>query len=240
MISTSMKHRLKSPFRAIGFDLVVRRPYPLQFLASYGIRTILDVGAHEGGFAEEVRAILPSAMLHSFEPVGRSYRRLKSREQFDSRFRAWNLAIGERTGQTVVNINSLSASSSLLPLGTLTDHWPQATMTQQEAVAISTLDDWHSKVEIEEAILLKADVQGYEDRVLMGASRLLERVSVVVLEVSFEQFYAGQPLFDDIYSLMRRNGFFLKGMFDPIYDANSERQIQCNAIFDHAVNGATR
>jgi FkbM family methyltransferase len=239
MISTSLKHRLKAPFRAVGLDLVVRRPYPLQFLASYGIRTVLDVGAHEGGFAEEVRAVLPSATLHSFEPVGQTFRQLKLREKFDPRFRAWNLAIGERTGQTVININALSASSSLLPLGTLTDHWPQATMAQEETVAISTLDDWYSGVDLDESILLKADVQGYEDRVLMGASRLLERVSVIVLEVSFEEFYVGQPLFDDIYNLMRRAGFSLKGMYDPLFDVNSERQIQSNAIFDRAPISAT-
>jgi FkbM family methyltransferase len=232
MVSTTMKRRIKTPFRMVGLDLVIRRPYPLQFLTSYGIKTVLDIGAHQGGFAEEVRAILPSAMLHSFEPVAKSFQRLKQRKDLGPNFRPWKLAIGDRNGTAIMHVNSLSASSSLLPLGTLTDHWPQATEEKEEHVDISTLDDWQSEVELEQAILLKADVQGSEGNVLAGARKLLEHVSVVIMEVSFEEFYAGQHLFDDIYRTMRDAGFGLKGMYDPAFDTITSRQIQSNAIFD--------
>ena len=232
MISTKLKHSLKAPFRSIGLDLVVRRPYPLDFLASLNIKTILDVGAHEGGFAEEVRAILPAAMLHSFEPVAQSYRRLKRREAIDPQFKAWNVAIGDQTGSSQIMVNTMSASSSFLPLGSLSEHRPDLTVTAQQTVEVITLDDWSRDKSLLTPMLLKADVQGFEGRVLAGAHELLSDVSVVILEVSFEQVYVGQPLFDSIYSAMINAGFRFHGQYDPWFDPMTARQIQSNAIFE--------
>jgi FkbM family methyltransferase len=232
MISTSIKYWIKAPFRSVGLDLSIRRPYPLEFLKSYEIKTILDIGAHEGGFADEVRTVLPSATLHSFEPVRATYERLSQRHAHDANFSAWNLAIGDRTGEAKIEVNSFSATSSFLSPGTLMTRCPAAAVTEEQLVQISTLDDWSSNVEIVEPILLKADVQGFEGHVLAGATRLLERISVLILEVSFEEVYASQPLFDSIYEIVRGAGFRFKGLYDPWFEPLTSRQIQSNAIFD--------
>jgi FkbM family methyltransferase len=234
MISTLTKYRIKAPFRYVGLDLVARRPYPLQFLASYNIETILDVGAHEGGFAEEVRMILPNAMLHSFEPVRETFKRLKRRRDRDPKFKAWNVAIGDRTGEATIGVNSLTASSSFLSLGTITDHCPATAVLEQQPVEILTLDDWCDGVQLQEPMVLKADVQGFEGHVLAGATQLLKRVAVVILEVSFEQVYHDQPLFGTIYDQMRNLGFEFKGLYDSWCDPRTARQIQSNAIFERS------
>ena len=55
--------------------------------------------------------------------------------------------------------------------------------------------------------LLKLDVQGGELAVLQGARRLLAEVGVVIAEVEFSPLYKGQPLFADVDSFLRSQGF---------------------------------
>ncbi len=55
--------------------------------------------------------------------------------------------------------------------------------------------------------LLKADVQGGELDVLIGAGNLLSETLVAQLEVGFVELYVGQPMFADIDSYMRSRGF---------------------------------
>ena len=56
---------------------------------------------------------------------------------------------------------------------------------------------------------LKIDVQGSELNVLRGASRLLESLTVVHIEVNFVPFYKDQPLFAELDQELRGAGFFL-------------------------------
>jgi FkbM family methyltransferase len=56
---------------------------------------------------------------------------------------------------------------------------------------------------------LKVDVQGAELDVLRGGQQLLARVSVCELEVSFLEIYKNQPLFSEVDTYMREQGFVL-------------------------------
>jgi FkbM family methyltransferase len=60
--------------------------------------------------------------------------------------------------------------------------------------------------------VLKIDTQGTELDVLRGAGRLLDNTLAVELEVEFVQQYAGQPVFSDVDSFMREQGFTLRGL----------------------------
>lgn len=233
MISPAMKHFIKSPFRSIGFDLIKRRPYPLEFLRSYGINTVLDVGAHEGGFANEVRMVLPDAMLHSFEPVRQTFEGLERNLARDPKFKAWKFAVGATEGQSEIGVNSQSASSSFIPPGTLSQRFPSSNICERQLVDVITLDNWSESQQLRTPLLLKVDVQGFEKEVLAGAKRLLADIAVVILEVSFEQVYDNQPLFGEIYDTMRSNNFEFKGLYDSWFDALTARQIQSNAIFEN-------
>ena len=77
-----------------------------------------------------------------------------------------------------------------------------------ERVPMSTrrLDD---VPEAEGSDYLKVDVQGSELAVLRGATRVLESLTVVHIEVNFVPFYADQPLFAELDQELRAAGFFL-------------------------------
>src|SRR6188768_3210136 len=46
------------------------------WLQRLGIRTVIDVGANDGGFARRARRTLPEAVLHCFEPLPVPYAKL--------------------------------------------------------------------------------------------------------------------------------------------------------------------
>jgi FkbM family methyltransferase len=230
-LAFTTKHAVKAAFRSLGLDVRRRQPHPLQFLVSHDIRTVLDVGAHDGEFADDVRAVLPMAMLHSFEPLPGPFHQLQRRHRGDPRFRAWNVAIGDKDGRVPIHVGSNPATSSLLPAGCLKEHFPNLDIVEQQMVTVTTLDAWSEHVALEGPLLLKADVQGFEGHVLRGARRLLERSPVLLLEVSFERLYAGQPLFEEIAAWLAPRGFRLHGMIDPISDRRTCRQLQSNAVF---------
>ncbi|WJW76278.1 FkbM family methyltransferase [Thiohalobacter sp. IOR34] len=61
---------------------------------------------------------------------------------------------------------------------------------------------------------LSIDTQGTEDRVLSGAEQQLKKNVVAVLcEVEMHELYAGQALFGDLLSAMRRRGFHFMRFF---------------------------
>ena len=73
---------------------------------------------------------------------------------------------------------------------------------------------------------MKIDVQGYELNVLIGARQTIEKyIKYIYVELSFVHFYQGQPLVDDVVSLLKEYGFGLVGIFNPqIGDANELQQ----------------
>jgi hypothetical protein len=55
--------------------------------------------------------------------------------------------------------------------------------------------------------VLKLDVQGAELDVLRGATKSLEHVFAIDIEVEFCELYKDQPLFDQVFAFLRKAGF---------------------------------
>jgi FkbM family methyltransferase len=211
---------------------VTRRDRLYEALSSYGVNTVLDVGAHTGQFALAVRRALPDAMVHSFEPSGETFFELRRSCRADPGIRTWQLALSEEEGVVSMYRNEASATSSLLPMTALSQRaFPHATKWRPEMVTATTLDKWAATQSLVEPILIKVDVQGYEAQVLRGGTQTFGRALVLLLEVSFAELYEGQSLFDDIYTLIRGLNFSCCGMFNNIYDPHSHGVLQSDALF---------
>ena len=78
----------------------------------------------------------------------------------------------------------------------------------QEVQAIS-LDEAAERYGFTDAAFLKLDTQGTELDILKSGSRLLPAVQAIYVEAAFQPFYCDQPLFADVDSFMRANGFVL-------------------------------
>lgn len=215
----------------LGLEVHLRKE-PLRFLANKGIRTVLDIGANRGQFARRIRSVLPSAKIFSFEPLPSAFLALSKSFRNDQTFQAVQLAIGEFCGQAPFQVNLFTPSSSLLTATeTMRQNYPHAAKTVTSQVNLSTLDAWAAQHVLRPPILLKMDVQGYEDRVIRGANETLLRTAAVIAETSFTPLYHGQALFDDIYVLMRRLGFRFAGMIESAPDKATGEILYADSIF---------
>ena len=98
-----------------------------------------------------------------------------------------------------------SPSSSLLATTAEEESlFPQTRAQAEVAVRVTTLDAALAEAipSMKREILLKLDVQGYEDRVLRGAARILPRVHACLLEVCVDPLYVEQATFKDVVTLL--------------------------------------
>lgn len=139
------------------------------WLKNIGVKTILDIGANTGQFATSIHQIFPEAMLYSFEPLLNCYEELVTNLKDVSRFQAFNLALGDLSGEVEMYHNKYSPSSSLLNMKELhKDSFPWTQEVQIQKVNIVRLDDLADDLEIYSPMLIKLDVQGFEDKVISG------------------------------------------------------------------------
>lgn len=193
---------------------------------------VIDVGANEGQFATTMRALLPEADIHAFEPIPECCERARARFAGDAHFHLHNLALGDRKTRARFGVTADTGGSSLLPPSEVSRrHFPEAQVVREIDVPVERLDDVIDGVEVPKPYLLKADVQGYEYEVLIGGRRTLAQARVVVLEASFERFYEGQALFEDILALVRENGFLVVDLFNVMHDPATGRALQGDFLF---------
>lgn len=81
-------------------------------------------------------------------------------------------------------------------------------------------------------ILLKIDVQGFEDRVIGGAGKFLERVRWVLMEVSFSKLYEGERDFETIVELLNKHGFGFVRPMDFHVSPKTGEIIEMDALFE--------
>lgn len=202
------------------------------WLAKCGIQTVLDVGAHEGEFAQRIRAILPDADLICFEPLQEPFAKLTQRFQGQRNFRAIRCALGEKAAHQEIRRNEYAPSSSLLPMAELhRESFPFAVKEQTETIEVRRLSDVARDLNLRDSLLLKLDVQGFEDRVIAGGEDVVARAKIIIVEVSFQPLYEGGPLFDDLYRLLKKHGFAYHGNFEQLSSPKDGRILQADAIF---------
>lgn len=201
------------------------------WLRNAGIRTVLDIGANTGQFAAHIHSIIPAAQVYSFEPLAECYRQL-SENLSGPWFKALSIAMGAENERVTMNRNVFSPSSSLLALGAAhKESFPFAADTQAESIEVRRLDDVAGDLELRDNLLIKIDVQGFEDRVIEGGELTIRRAKILIVELSFETLYEHQPLFDDIYTTLRRLGFVYRGAMEQLLSPSDGRVLQADGIF---------
>jgi FkbM family methyltransferase len=218
--------------RRLGVPLDIYEKLAAAWLRSFQFATVLDVGANVGQFALAANAVWPEARIYSFEPLPDCYQQLLVRLAQVKNFTGFNLGLGDKPGSLVFERNAFSASSSFLRMApTHKSEFPHTRDSQQVTVEVKRLDDVVAKLSLGNPILLKIDVQGFEDKVLLGGEATIQKVEVIIIESSFEVLYEEQPLFDDIYRAMIHRGFVYKGAMDQMVSPKDGRPLQTDAIF---------
>ena len=171
-------------------------------------RTIIDLGANVGQFARAASSAFPEASIYSVEPNPEVVGQLRSNLADVSRLKVFATAVGDVDGEIEFHCNSHSQSSSILRHSAADEKASGANgRTRTVVVPIQKLDTLFANVQLESPTLLKLDLQGYELAALKGAGQLLQRVDYIVVEAVFEEFYVGEPHFEDIWEFLRAAGF---------------------------------
>jgi FkbM family methyltransferase len=227
-----VKTCVKSLFRLCGLDIRRIRFEPYEWLKGRNIHTVFDIGANVGQFARQIHRVLPDAMLYSFEPLEDCYNELLKKMGHLPRFRAFNFALSDRNGQAEIYRNDFTPSSSLLPMEELHKRaFPFTEHARLQTIQIRRMDDILDKLHIVDNILVKIDVQGYEDKVIRGGQNVISQAKVLIVETTFETLYDGQPLWKDIFALLSNMGFSYMGNFSQMKSPLDDSILQADSIF---------
>jgi FkbM family methyltransferase len=232
-ITMIIKHKIKSLLHSYGIDLKRYHAIPpyIHYLRTLKIRTVLDIGASVGDSAVEFRRYFPAALIHSFEPLPESYKTLKTSLR-DTNFFPHNIALGEKHADLTFYHNAHAPSSSFLPM--LRRHanaFPETASAVKIKIPVQTLNAIYPTLMTAPNVLMKIDVQGFEDRILKGSSKIMQKIVVIIIEVSYVPLYKNQALFDDIYQMLHSRHFRYMGNVHDIRDIKTGMPLQANALF---------
>ncbi len=239
MLADSCKRLLRQTFNAVGMEVSRRSRAPRQTLLGLrntGIRTVLDIGANSGQFAREALLILPQARFYCFEPLSEPFAQLEqwAAQEKPGSVNPFNLAVGERNGTApMFEHTDHSTSSSLLVSTALSQAiYPQTRRQTVTNVPVARLDDFLAKsaLTLMPEMLIKMDVQGYEDRVIEGGRATLSRAKACLLEVCFDPLYESQSTFKDIWAMLDALGYRFAGNLEQWYAADGH-VIFADAVF---------
>ena len=193
---------------------------------------VIDGGAHMGATVDSIRAFATDATFHCFEPDPDLFGGLSLKYSDESNVKITQTALGERAGKAVFNINASRPTNSLLKTaaGIQKDLSELCQTIERIEVAIMSIDDYCESLGLSHVDIIKLDLQGYDYFALLGASKVLEKVRVVMVEVLFEELYEGCRQFSDILFLMRKLGFKLFTL-SGIHYGHRDELLWADAIF---------
>jgi FkbM family methyltransferase len=250
-----VKNLIRSAFAAFGLEVRwksrVREAWakqkrvahlePWKQLLRYGPATILDVGANDGHSAKVFRELMPDVTIYSFEPLADCFARVSEVLKASPPGKAFHFALGETNESTVIHHNEYSPSSSLLPMDQMhRDEFPRTVKSTEETIEVRRLDDVIDELSMTSPLVVKIDVQGFEDRVIRGGVQTLKQAAAIVVELSSYPLYAGQPSFADVHDQLDELGFVFRGTIDQMLSPKDGRILQFDGLFENQNLDATR
>ncbi|MBI3529711.1 MAG: FkbM family methyltransferase [Betaproteobacteria bacterium] len=235
-----MKEAIKNLLRKAGFQIgryavQTSTAAQLQCLLQYaGIDLIIDVGANSGQYAMALRAHGYRGRIVSFEPLAGAHAQLQKAARGDAHWQvAQRMALGDAEGEVTIRVAGNSQSSSVLDM--LSEHEsaaPGSRFIGSELSPLRRVDQVAGDyMQGMQSVLLKIDTQGYEDRVLRGATGIMNRISAIQVELSLVPLYAGQLLFDEMRREIESLGYVLFAIFPGYVNQNTGQTVQVDGFF---------
>lgn len=210
----------QSRYRNKEFKEKFNRGRLLQNVTEKNDPIIFDIGAHHGESVVYFKKYFPAATIFSFEPDSDSFSILSSKDI--NRVSYFNLALSNKDGTESFYRNKISHTNSLLKVNlsgkdsiAITKAIAEKDVQYLESfndevhVDTSRLDSFIKDQSINQIDILKIDVQGAECKVLAGGLTALSDTRVIVMEISFFDYYEHQTTFLDVEKILVPLGFRL-------------------------------
>ncbi len=174
---------------------------------------IVEAGALDGKDTLRLAERWPKGRIHAFEPVPDAYVEVLTRVGHLPHVTTHQLALSDEVGTASMYVSSHpdgsfrpDSSSLMAPTGHLHE-FDYVSFEQSTEVAVTTLDQWAQDAGVTAVDFLWLDMQGMELRALKAAPRILSTAKAVCLEVARTELYEQNPLYDEVLSWMREQGF---------------------------------
>jgi FkbM family methyltransferase len=149
-----------------------------------GPLVVVDAGANEGGYAEELLGRLGDRVqLHCFEPGSQAFGELVRRLGARTNVELHRAALGDRAGTATLHLYRQDTGHASLYERDV-DYFPNESAGSED-VEVTTLDTFAADSGLDRITFLKIDVEGHEVSVLEGARVLLRRGAVELVQFEF-------------------------------------------------------
>ena len=178
----------------------------------------------------------PHARVYCFEPLPDPFEKLSQwADSQQGRVKVFNTALGENEGSAEMFCHlEHSPSSSVLETTSLNEeYYPFTKVKKRFPVRMASLDKTVANFpeNLMPDLLIKLDVQGFEDRVIKGGPETFRRAKACILEVNLDALYAKQATFKDVLLLLYDLGFRYAGNLNQVYSPDDGHVIYLDALF---------
>lgn len=179
------------------------------------INVIVDVGANNGGYSQEIRSFFPHAKIYAFEPHPKTFLQLKKLAAIEN-IKAYNKALGRKKGTvTLWDFADDAELKHMQPTSPLSSIYKEVIenlhkqKSTQHTVKMTTLDDFIQKEKINSIDLLKIDTEGNEYDVLLGAAKLIKMSSIKIIQFEFNEMNVySRTYLNDFIALLPKYNFY--------------------------------
>jgi FkbM family methyltransferase len=230
-----MKALLKSAAHRAGLQVASSARAGIYHMVDIGrvtplssLKTIFDVGAHQGesslGYVREAK----NAQVFAFEPMRRNFENLVAAVAGSGKIVPVHSALGSVPGELRVHHGETSQTHSLVETVN-----SQRASGSSEVVNVGTVDEFCAANGIRHIDLLKTDTEGYDLEVLKGATSMLQQKAIdfVYSEVGFDPGDKQHTLFNSLFEFLTPHGFGFTGLYELSLNGPPTHIEYCNALF---------
>ena len=210
------------------------------FLQERSIRTIIDVGAHKGEFAENALKIRSVNKIIAFEPQKKIFEILRNKFADNNIITLNNYALSGKVETKTMKINKMSATSTLnqeinddslyFKFKSFLLHQKNSIISEEE-INTTTFDIFFKDTTFDQSTLLKIDTEGYELHVLNGSNKKINEVKFILIENQFSNMYKNVNFKDCHDFLIKKNFRLLKRFRFPTL--HYEDRLYINGFYEN-------
>ena len=210
------------------------------YLQNKSIKTVIDIGAHKGEFAQNALKIKGVEKVISFEPQKKIYEILNQKFLNNNKVNINNFALSNKVEKKLMKINKMTATSTLnqeinndslyFKFKSLLLYQKNSIISEEE-INTTTFDIFFNDRTFDQNTLLKIDTEGYEYQVLQGSSAKITEVKYVLIENQFSKMYKNVNFQDCHNFLLEKNFKLLKKFIFPTL--HYEDRLYVNAKFEN-------
>jgi len=181
---------------------------------------IIDVGAHSGQFTKLFSTIVPTGRVYAFEPGSYASSILKKVIGLHrlKNVTHVNKGLGEHRKKECLNMPVKKSGSLGFGLSHLGGDKQNVRTTISETIEIITLDSFAKDERLERINFIKADIEGWEMQLLLGAKSIIQKWHpILTLEVNRIFLSRAENTPEELWAFLSDNGYEIFRLF---YDEN--------------------